>query len=325
MKIEKAIKGYIIDCRTRGRSYRTIEWYEQKLRVFADWMREEEEIEELEEVSTLHLRAFVLHIQSIQVGRPTVNKNGDPSEISPLTVKGYVQVVKGFFNWCYQEELIEKNPGARLQLPKVPEYVIPTFSSEHIRMMLAVCDTSTALGYRDYTIVLLLLETGVRISELCNLRMQDVHEDYIKVNGKGKKEREIGISAGVSKCLWKYINKYRKARDEKEDRVFINRAGVPLTPTGVDQVLDDLKERAGITGVRVSAHTFRHTFARMYLEQGGDLYKLSLLMGHSDVEVTQEYLKDFKKREARREQDRFSAVNALGVLNGRRRKKRSDL
>ena len=318
MKIFKAVQGYIIDCRTRRRSERTIEWYEQKLKVFADWMQEEEEIESLSEVTVLNLRSFVLHIQSIQVGRTTINKNGDNSQISPLTVKGYVQVIKGFFTWCYQEELIEKNPAARLKLPSIPNYIIPTFDAEHIKIMLDACDTSSTLGYRDYTIILVLLETGIRISELCNLRLQDIHEQYIRVVGKGDKEREVGLSPAVSKCMWKYVNKYRNSN---ENRVFINRYGVPLTPTGVDQLLDDIKERTGITGVRVSAHTFRHTFARMYLEQGGDVYKLSLLMGHSDIEVTQEYLKDFKKREARQDHEKFSAVTALGVLNKRTRKR----
>lgn len=322
MKIVKAVQGYIIDCRTRRRSERTIEWYEQKLNVFARWMKEEEEIETLSGVTTLHLRSFVLHIQSIQVGRTTVNKNGNVSQVSPLTVKGYVQVIKGFFNWCYQEELIDKNPASRLQLPSIPKYIIPTFSAEHIKAMLDACDTSTTLGYRDYTVILVLLETGVRISELCNLHIQDVHDKYMRVVGKGDKEREVGLSPMVGKCLWKYINKYRSPRDEEEQCVFINRYGVPLTPTGVDQLLDDIKKRTGIEGVRVSAHTFRHTFARMYLEQGGEIYKLSLLMGHSDMEVTQEYLKDFKKREARQDHDKFSAVKALGLLEGRNRRGR---
>jgi site-specific recombinase XerD len=322
MKIAQAIKGYIIDCRTRGRSGRTIEWYEQKLNVLAHWLSEEEESDLLEEVTVTHLRSFILHVQSIQVGRTTINKKGDVTQISPLTVKGYVQVIKGFFTWCYREELIDKNPASRLQLPSIPDYIIPTFEAEHIQVMLDACDTSTALGYRDYTIILVLLETGVRISEICGLRIEDVHEDYITVVGKGHKQREVGISSPVSKCLWKYIYKHRKCHDENDTRVFINRYGVPLTPTGIDQLLDDIKDRADITGVRVSAHTFRHTFARIYLEQGGDIYKLSLLMGHSDIDVTQEYLKDFRKRAARQDHEKFSAVAALDVLNKRKKRKK---
>ena len=76
------------------------------------------------------------------------------------------------------------------------------------------------------------------------------------------------------------MNHFRKPVDEDEQRVFIDRYGQPVTPNGVEQLLVDIKNRAGITGVRVSAHTFRHTFARMYLEQGEEIYRLSRLMGH---------------------------------------------
>ena len=85
-----------------------------------------------------------------------------------------------------------------------------------------------------------------------------------------------------------------------------------------------MKKRAGIEGIRVSPHTLRHTFARIYLEQGGDIYKLSLLMGHSDIDVTQEYLKDFRKRAARQGHDRFSAVSAMEVLSKRKKRKSKD-
>ncbi len=325
MKLTKAIEGYIIDCRTRNLSRKTIGWYEQKLKYLARWLDEEEDVQQLDNVAIAQLRTFILDLQVAQIGRTTVNKNGDMTEISPLTVKGYVQVIKGFFTWCFNEELIEKNPAARLQMPCIPDYLIPTFTPEHITLMLDACDTSKNLGFRDYTMMLVLLETGIRISELCNLRVQDVHADYIRVMGKGKKEREIGISAAVGKYLWKYINLHRRPHDENEKRVFMNRYSVPITPTGVDQVLDDIGSRTGITDVRVSAHTFRHTFACIYLEQGGEIYKLSRLLGHSSVEVTEEYLKSFKQRAARKDQERFSAVAAMDVLVKRKNRKQQDL
>lgn len=322
MKISEAIKGYILDCKVRGRSHRTVGWYEQKLNYVARWLAEEEEAQRLEQVTVAMLRAFVLHMQAAPVGRTTVNKAGEMSQISPLTVKGYVQVIKGFFTWCYREELIESNITERLKLPSVPDYLIPIFTENHIRAMLDACDTSTTLGYRDHVIILVLLETGIRISELCGLRVQDIHDDYIRVVGKGNKEREVGISPGVAKYLWKYVYHYRKAHNEAEHRVFINRYGEPLTPNGVDQALDDIKGRSGIAGVRVSAHTFRHTFACMYLEQGGEIYKLSKLMGHSSVDVTEEYLKNFNIRAARRGQEKFSPVQAFDLLGKRRKSKR---
>jgi integrase/recombinase XerD len=86
-------------------------------------------------------------------------------------------------------------------ISSVPDDIILTFTSEHIKMMLDVCDLSTTCGYSDYIIILVLLETGICISELCNLRVQGVHTGYIQAIGKSKKEREVGISASVSKYL----------------------------------------------------------------------------------------------------------------------------
>ncbi|GCE03844.1 tyrosine-type recombinase/integrase [Dictyobacter aurantiacus] len=319
MKITEAINGYIIDCRTRGRSNRTIEWYQQKLTFFANWLAEEEGIVRLHEITTTHLRSFVLHVQEAPIGKK-VTDNDEKSPVSPLTVKGYVQVIKGFCSWCVEEELLEKNPASRLKLPSVPDYIIPTFSAEHIKAMLEACDTSTPLGFRDFTIILVLLETGIRVSELCGLRLQDVYEDHIRVFGKGRKEREVGIAPGVSKFLWKYVHQHRKPAADAENLVFVNRHGHPLTRSGIERFLVELKEKAGIQGVRVSAHTFRHTFARIYLEQGGEIYKLSRLMGHSSVEITEEYLKDFDSRSARKEQHKFSAVSAMELLRKKKHK-----
>jgi site-specific recombinase XerD len=320
MTIVEAINGYIIDCRTQDRSERTIEWYQQKLSYFVRWISEEEEIEKLSQVTINHLRSFVLYVKSAPLGRTNFNKDADSSELSPLTVKGYVQVVKGFFTWCFNEELVKVNPAARLGLPSVPSYIIPTFSPDHIRALLDACDRTTTLGYRDYTIILVLLETGIRVSELCGLRLQDVYDDHIRVFGKGRKEREIGISSGVSKFLWKYIHQYRDPASDAELLVFVNRHGHQLTKSGIERFLIALRNKAEITGVRVSAHTFRHTFACTYMENGGEIYKLSRLMGHSSVEVTEEYLKVFNLRAARINQDKFSAVSTLDLLGRRKRK-----
>jgi integrase/recombinase XerD len=119
---------------------------------------------------------------------------------------------------------------------------------------------------------------------------------------------------------WKYIHQYRDPASDAESIVFVNRYGHPLTKSGVERFLLLLKDKVGVTGVRVSAHTFRHTFACTYMENGGEIYKLSRLMGHSSVEVTEEYLKVFNLRAARQNQEQFSAVSTLDLLSKRKRK-----
>ncbi len=321
MKLSDAIQGYMLRCQSKGYSHRTLEWYEQKLNYFCSYMENQQHVPDLERVTLLHLRAFTAFVQGSTASKADVSHEGikprKNEKIADLTVKGYVQVVKGFFSWCIKEELLEKNPAARLERPKVARYIIPTFSEEQINSLLAACDLKTDLGYRDYTIMLLLLDTGIRVSELCGLCLDDIGRDYIRVFGKGRKEREVGMHPDTAKHIWKYVHKFRHPQDENERRLFINRHGVPLTRSGVAQLLSDIGDRAGVSGVRMSAHTFRHTFARMYLGNGGDVYKLSRLMGHSEVQITETYLKDFQSREARKDHEQFSPVTNLKRGNPR--------
>jgi integrase/recombinase XerD len=95
------------------------------------------------------------------------------------------------------EDLLATNTSARLAQPKAPAFLIHTFTLEHLEAMLSVCDQATRLGFRNYVLLLMLLDTGMRISELCGLRVADVHDRYVRVLGKGRKEREIGLHPEV--------------------------------------------------------------------------------------------------------------------------------
>lgn len=318
IKIGDAIQGYMLRCQSKKLSFRTMEWYEQKLTCFCAYMAEEK-VYDLRAVTLWHVRAFIVAVQRGQAGTATLHPRKE-ERVSDLTVKGYVQVLKGFFNWCASEDLVKENPVARLENPKVAKYIIPTFDEAQIDALLASCNLKTPLGYRDYTMMLLLLDTGIRLSELCGLRLEDIHRNYIRVVGKGEQEREVGIHPETAQHIWKYVNRFRPVR-EGEQHVFLNRYGKPLTDSGVAQAIADAGRKAGLSNVRVSPHTFRHTFAVMYLDNGGDLYKLSRLLGHSEISTTEEYLKNFKSRQARKDQDTFSPVNRLNKSAKRARKK----
>ena len=207
-------------------------------------------------------------------------------------------------------------------LPKPEKRVIVAFTTEHLEKILRSFDLSTEMGFRDYVIVMLLLDTGMRLSEISGLTVDAVHDDYVKVFGKGRQEREIGIYPEVSKLLWKYVHKYRHPLDPKEKALFLGR-GKPLGVNGFKLVVKRLKQATGISDVRVSPHTFRHTFAKMYLDQGGELFKLSRELGHSDIQVTKVYLEDFGSTEARRDHNSYSPLAGL-QLNKQKRYKRRD-
>jgi integrase/recombinase XerD len=180
-------------------------------------------------------------------------------------------------------------------------------------------------GNRDFAILLLLMDTGIRASELCGLRLGDIQDGYINVFGKGSKEREVGLGPNAARALWKYVNQYRKELSPKqsEEHVFIGQGGIPLERNGLYQALRRIGARAGIEGVRLSPHTFRHTFARAWLENGGEIFKLSRVLGHSEMQTTQVYLRDFQSREARVEHAQFSPVERLKLGKRSPQKRRS--
>jgi integrase/recombinase XerD len=253
---------------------------------------------------------FLIHSDSAERFPNAVQKG----RLAPSTVGTYVASIKAFFQWCVNEGLLVSSPAARLQKPKAPQKVKVTLTSEQVEKMLAVCDTETRVGFRDYVMLLLLLDTGMRASELCNLQVSEVYPRYVKVSGKGQKEREIGLHPEMSKLLWKYIHKHRALFGVVSDRLFVGEKG-PLTVSGIETIFDRIEARSGVIGVH--PHMMRHTFSKRYLQNGGDLFKLSRELGHSSVQVTGNvYLGDFKSTDARQDHDRFSPLGdvKLGKL-----------
>ncbi len=206
-----------------------------------------------------------------------------------------------------------------LRCRKVGKYVIKAFTVENLEAMLSACDTSSALGFRNYTMVALMADTGIRLGELIGLTMDNFYQvnsqgkSHIKVLGKGKREREVGVSPQVAKLLWKYLRLHRRPADPTEKRIFLGRSGRPLTKIGVECMIRTLRDAAGIEDVRCSPHTFRHTFSTMYLEQGGAMEKLSRELGHSKINVTEQYLKTLPLSVARQDHDEFSPIRKLNL------------
>lgn len=301
-----------MDWELRGRSQATLRLYRSSLMVLARWL-EDQGVSDVGNVTIAHLRAFILETQqrpagSVNPRRPPASDGHSPT---PPTLQSYVKAIKLLFKWLVDEEVISKNPALRLHKPSDARRVVVTFSHEHLNAMFGVCDLSTSLGYRDYVLMLVLLDTAIRVSELCSLTLDDVHEGYLKVFGKGRKEREVGMSPATAKFLWKYLHQHRAQADDAARALFTSLAGRPLSPSGVEQILERVKVAAGITDVPVTAHKFRHTFARTWLERDGEVYSLSRLMGHSSVKITEIYLEDFKSRQARVQHAKYSPVNNL--------------
>ena len=159
--------------------------------------------------------------------------------------------------------------------------------------MMKNINRNTVKGLRDYLIVLILLDTGIRLSELVGLTLGniDFEQSCFLVCGKGDKERMVPFGNGVRRVLWQYIKESRaRLQFEDTDQVLINESGLPVRKRAVQTMISRLGKRSGITGVRCSPHTFRHTFAKQYLMLGGDVFSLQRILGHSSLEIVRLYI-----------------------------------
>jgi site-specific recombinase XerD len=288
-------------------SPKTQGWYLQKLSVLLTWCTSQGK-NTLDELTTGDIRRFLANI-------PTRTNRLTGQPLSTYTIHGYAQVVKGFLQWCAEEGWCSERLAKAVAMPNVEEKVIETFTPAQVKALFAasVQAPTPALAARDRAILAVLFDTGIRASELCGLTLDAVHLDpqeaYLKVFGKGRKEREVGLGKEARTSLYRYLSRHRRA-PQGERHVFLTRIHEPLRVPGLESLFVRLRTAAKITGVRCSPHTCRHTYAVRFLEAGGDVYKLSRLLGHTSVKTTDIYLKAYQQREARR--DGLSVLDLLG-------------
>ncbi|MBA2393439.1 MAG: tyrosine-type recombinase/integrase [Ktedonobacteraceae bacterium] len=302
----------------------TLPSYTQRLKLLVQLLGDLCSVTEIEQVETKHLRQCVQHLLTVPVYDHGRRTERDDNILSISTVMGYMRVWKAFFSWCYQEDLINANPASRLKFPKAPKKITSAFTDEHIEKMIAVCDTSTHSGFRDYVILLLLLDTGIRLAEMAGLTLDDIHDGYIKVTGKGRKDREIGIHPDMSKLLWKYVQKHRHIRNENERALFVGTKGA-MTGPGISYVIKRIKKDSGLSDIKLTPHVFRHTHSKMYMENGGDLFKLSRELGHSSVQITKIYLEDFGSTEARKDHNAYTPLSFIQLKKHTGKKGKDDV
>ena len=258
LELANLMEGFRLSCHTEGKSSKTVEWYMCFLAKFRRFLELSEMPTDATQIDKDHIRAFIRYLQT----RARI-PHADTS-LSPATVQGYVRTLKSFFSWLEREGYVTANPMTRIPLPKAPTKVVSTFTTEQISRLAEVCRSSDGSGYRNLSILLLMLDSGIRVSELTSIDLGDVDlaEGYVRITAaKGSRERMVPVGSLVQKSLWKYINCFRpQPLTRAVTRLFLSDKGLPLARNGVQQMLRRYGRRAGLTGVRCSPHTLRHTF-----------------------------------------------------------------
>ncbi len=238
LELGNLIQGFKLCCQTEGKSPKTIEWYTTFLYRFLAFLEFSNYPTDVAQINKEVIRAFILYLQS-EARTPRSKK-----PLSPATVQGYVRTLKSFFSWVVREEYLPDSPTAKVPVPKAPQKVINTFTHEQIGKLAQACYRSNGNGYRNLTILLLLLDSGIRVSELVNINCEDVNlaEGWVNIRiGKGGKERIVPVGSVVQKSLWKYINHFRsQPLTQKVTRLFLSDDGLPLTRSGIQQMLKKL-------------------------------------------------------------------------------------
>ena len=201
--------------------------------------------------------------------------------------------LRSFFKYCLTEEIISTDPSALLESPKQNRKLPDTLTFEEIELIIAAIDLSKPEGERNRAIFETLYSCGLRVSELVNLKISHLYLDvgYIRVTGKGDKERLIPIGTDAIKFIGIYrtqIRNHVKIKHGEEDLLFLNRNGSRLSRVMIFLVLKALAKKAGIEK-NISPHTFRHSFATHLVEGGADLRAVQEMLGHESITTTEIY------------------------------------
>jgi integrase/recombinase XerD len=212
--------------------------------------------------------------------------------LSATSVARALNSVRGFYRYLLAAKVVTLDPTAQVRPPRTSKRLPRFLSLEEIDRLIAAPDASSTLGRRDSAMLELLFATGIRVSELVSLKLRDANFDTAILNclGKGSKERLVPISSAALDRLRLYLTTTRPAllRGQKQQALFLNSRGGPMTRQGFWKILKDHGAAAGLRG-RLSPHVIRHSFATFMLERGADLRSVQVILGHSDISTTQIY------------------------------------
>ncbi len=296
-----------------NRSSRTIEWYLEILRRFFGFLEQNGNSTTITDIGRKEVRAYIKYLQGAPRWPHRLNNGKDLGKLSPHSVQGHVRAIKAFLGWLVEEGHIDSNPLVKFPLPKVPQYVIKTLTLEHIKLLLSAIDKTTSLGFMYYCIILVLLDAGMRISGLVNIKMTDldIQHGLVTILGKGQKQRVVPLTRFTVRELLRYIQNFRNNHGFVESPyLFPDNNGRHISTNSIQQYLRRLAEKAGLKDVKVTPHVFRHTFGTNAAASDANAFMIKEMMGHSSLQTTMKYI-HLQTDDIKTQHNRFSMVNDL--------------
>ena len=268
--IEEFSRYLLID---KGYSQNTIESYKNDLDKFLEYNKNKN----IDNISNNDLKKYIKHLNDLGLNEKSIARN--------------ISSLKSFYKFLVISKYISSNTSDGLYLPKIKKELPSTLTEDEVLKLLDI-ELIDNFSYRNKAMLELLYATGLRVSELINLKLQDIDltQDVVRTFGKGSKERIIPIGDFAKEYIEEYIYSYRKNMLKKEscEYVFLNNHGKQMTRQGFFKIIKKLAKEKGINK-DLSPHTIRHSFASHLLKYGADLRTIQELLGHSDISTTQIY------------------------------------
>lgn len=274
-------KIFITTKKSEGLRERTLFDHKKHFEYFSKW---------LEDMGEQNLGVSDLNIDLL---REYVSFMQD-KDLSPVTINVRLRTLRTFLRFLYEEEYITANLAQKLSLMRTDEDTIKILEDEHVEALIKAIDKKTYTGFRDYVAIAILIDCGLRISELASLTTNQIHFDNSTIylpshKVKNRRGRNVPLSLKVNKLLFQLVTENSMAFEENSS-VFLSVYGTPFQASSFRKRLKIYQNLAGIKGVRVSPHSFRHYFAKNYILSGGDPFTLQLILGHSDMQVVRRYI-----------------------------------
>ena len=289
--LSRAVEGYLLHKSASGRSKYTIRNYRNQLGRFCSQLDDCP----IDKVSPQDIELFLewlrMEYRYTKVGTLAI----DPRPLSAKTIRNAWAALSNFWNWSSREFNI-KNPFD-IPSPKAPHTPVTPLTMEEVDLLLRACaravnNSKRSTAKRDKAILLAFLDTGVRVSELCQADISnlDLESGRLFVTGKGNKSRYVYLGKVTRQALWTYLaERYPDKEPDNSESIFTNSRGFGrLSRHNVRNLLSRIGNRAGVD--KVHPHRFRHTFAIEFLRNGGDVFSLQQLLGHSSLEMVRKYL-----------------------------------
>lgn len=317
---EYQIDDFMEHCVMKGLSQKTNKSYEQTLTIFARYLKDECNLSNFKEVKDEHMKNYIIYIKkrgkytvvtdnkSKRYNNPNRRKDlGD--KVSDVTINNYIRNIKVFFNYLEETRYIKKNPMKRIKQIKTVRKPLAFIDDTDYKRLINCLDTSKFSEYRDRVIIMTLFDTGMRIGECLETKIEDVdlRERTIYLPSeitKGKKGRYVFFSQQLAQNLKRWLQFQDRYRET--DYLFCTNNGKPLQVTNFETNVRKYTDRVGLKNIH--PHVFRNNFAKRFLMNGGDIYALSRILGHSSVTVTEKAYLDLNTNDLKKQYSNFSPL-----------------